>query len=202
MDAADTHVVSVENRIHNNFGVAPLPPLLFGPAPLLQIPSLPGIVSTTIPDGPNKIFIGNLPYDVDEGQLKELLQSFGPLSGFNVVRDSATGMSKVSVFCSPLGLRRSMGGAFSSFRFIFFVCVNVSMWISRDGVAIPGVWVLPVRGRRKDGCGMWPAEWYHVGRQRDSSAEVTAKGDGPERRESSLFSGGYMSLTVFPLPTD
>lgn len=33
-----------------------------------------GKVATTVPDGPNKLFIGGLPYQLTEGQLIELLQ--------------------------------------------------------------------------------------------------------------------------------
>lgn len=62
-----------------------------------MIPTLavPGVISSTVPNGPNKIYIGGLPSYLDEPQVIELLQAFGPLKGFNLVKDNSTGMSKV-----------------------------------------------------------------------------------------------------------
>jgi len=59
---------------------------------------IPGIVSTNVPDSPNKIFIGGLPAYLTEEQVKELLSSFGPLKSFNLVKDSITGNSKGYAF--------------------------------------------------------------------------------------------------------
>lgn len=61
-------------------------------------PSLLGIVSTTVPDGPNKIFIGGLPTRFNEAEVKDILSAFGPLRAFNLVRDS-NGNSKGFAFC-------------------------------------------------------------------------------------------------------
>lgn len=58
-----------------------------------------GVVSTVVQDSPHKIFIGGLPNYLNEDQVKELLVSFGPLKGFNLVKDSATGLSKGYAFC-------------------------------------------------------------------------------------------------------
>uniref|UniRef100_A0A7S1T4K8 Splicing factor U2AF subunit n=1 Tax=Compsopogon caeruleus TaxID=31354 RepID=A0A7S1T4K8_9RHOD len=63
-------------------------------APPTFNPGLLGIVSTQVPDGPNKVFIGGIPYHLTEDQIKELLQSFGPLAAFNLIKDSNTGLSK------------------------------------------------------------------------------------------------------------
>ena len=41
--------------------------------------SMPGVVSTVVPDSPNKLFIGGLPNYLNEDQVKELLTSFGAL---------------------------------------------------------------------------------------------------------------------------
>ncbi|XP_048058060.1 U2 small nuclear RNA auxiliary factor 2b isoform X1 [Chanodichthys erythropterus] len=67
---------------------------------------VPGVVSTVVPDSIHKLFIGGLPNylndDQDrlfENQVKELLTSFGPLKAFNLVKDSATGLSKGYAFC-------------------------------------------------------------------------------------------------------
>lgn len=50
-------------------------------------------------DGPDKIFVGGLPYYLTETQIKELLESFGPLRGFDLVKDWETGNSKGYAFC-------------------------------------------------------------------------------------------------------
>ena len=56
--------------------------------------NVPGVVSTVVPDSPNKVFLGGLPNYLNEDQVKELLTSFGQLRAFNLVKDSATGLSK------------------------------------------------------------------------------------------------------------
>ncbi|XP_027092020.1 splicing factor U2af large subunit B-like isoform X2 [Coffea eugenioides] len=50
-------------------------------------------------DGPDRIFVGGLPYYFTEGQIRELLESFGPLRGFDLVKDRETGNSKGYAFC-------------------------------------------------------------------------------------------------------
>ena len=61
--------------------------------------NVPGVVSTVVPDSIHKIFIGGLPNYLNEDQVKELLTSFGQLRAFNLVKDSATGLSKGYAFC-------------------------------------------------------------------------------------------------------
>jgi len=58
-----------------------------------------GVVSTVVPDSPNKVFLGGLPNYLNEDQVRELLTSFGQLRAFNLVKDSATGLSKGYAFC-------------------------------------------------------------------------------------------------------
>ncbi|XP_020626592.1 splicing factor U2AF 65 kDa subunit-like [Orbicella faveolata] len=65
---------------------------------------VPGVVSTVVPDSPHKIFIGGLPNYLSEDQVKELLASFGELKAFNLVKDSATGLSKGYAFCEYVDL--------------------------------------------------------------------------------------------------
>uniref|UniRef100_A0A9R1SP64 Splicing factor U2AF subunit n=2 Tax=Cyprinus carpio TaxID=7962 RepID=A0A9R1SP64_CYPCA len=70
---------------------------------------VPGVVSTVVPDSIHKLFIGGLPNYLNDDQqfelislcpqVKELLTSFGPLKAFNLVKDSATGLSKGYAFC-------------------------------------------------------------------------------------------------------
>jgi splicing factor U2AF subunit len=59
---------------------------------------IPGVVSTTVQDSPNKIYIGGLPTYLGDEQVMELLKSFGELKSFNLVKEGAgqTGASKVS----------------------------------------------------------------------------------------------------------
>ncbi|XP_059476744.1 splicing factor U2AF 50 kDa subunit isoform X2 [Neocloeon triangulifer] len=77
--------------------------------------NVPGVISTVVPDSPHKIFIGGLPNYLNEEQvgfsgsgqqssalgsvIKDLLSSFGQLRAFNLVKDSATGLSKGYAFC-------------------------------------------------------------------------------------------------------
>nr|GEW75461.1 splicing factor U2af large subunit B-like isoform X1 [Tanacetum cinerariifolium] len=46
-------------------------------------------------EGPDRIFVGGLPYYFTEAQVRELLESFGALRGFDLVKDRETGNSKV-----------------------------------------------------------------------------------------------------------
>ena len=68
---------------------------------MAETPSVvvPGVVSTVVQDTPHKIFIGGLPNYLNDDQIRELLTSFGPLKAFNLVKDSATGLSKGYAFC-------------------------------------------------------------------------------------------------------
>ncbi|XP_007538008.1 splicing factor U2AF 65 kDa subunit-like [Erinaceus europaeus] len=60
---------------------------------------VPGVVSTVVPDSAHKLFIGSLPNYMKEDQIKEMLAFFGPLKAFNLIKDSATGLSKGYAFC-------------------------------------------------------------------------------------------------------
>lgn len=64
-----------------------------------QATHIPGVVSTVVPDTINKVFVGGLPNYLNEDQVKELLSTFGDLRAFNLVKDSATGLSKGYAFC-------------------------------------------------------------------------------------------------------
>jgi len=50
-------------------------------------------------EDPDRIFVGGLPYFYSEAQVRELLESFGPLRGFELVTDRGTGNSKGYAFC-------------------------------------------------------------------------------------------------------
>ncbi|CAJ0748244.1 13808_t:CDS:10, partial [Entrophospora sp. SA101] len=60
---------------------------------------VPGVVSTNVPDSPNKIFIGGLPTYLNDEQVMELLKSFGELRAFNLVKDTLSCVSKGFAFC-------------------------------------------------------------------------------------------------------
>lgn len=55
-------------------------------------------MSTNVPDAEDKLFIGGLPSYLTEEQVLELVQTFGPLRAFNLVKDSTTGLSKGFAF--------------------------------------------------------------------------------------------------------
>ncbi|KAK8938517.1 Splicing factor U2af large subunit A [Platanthera zijinensis] len=50
-------------------------------------------------EGPDRVFVGGLPYYFTEAQVRELLESFGSLRGFDLVKDRETGNSKGYAFC-------------------------------------------------------------------------------------------------------
>ena len=58
-----------------------------------------GLVSTNVPDSPNKLFVGGLPGQMSEEQVLNVLQNIGPLLAFNLVKDLNTGASKGYGFC-------------------------------------------------------------------------------------------------------
>ena len=60
---------------------------------------VPGVVSTNVPDTPNKIFVGGLPTYLNDEQVMELLKAFGELRAFNLVREQNNGPSKGFAFC-------------------------------------------------------------------------------------------------------
>ncbi|XP_057825484.2 splicing factor U2af large subunit B isoform X4 [Cryptomeria japonica] len=70
------------------------------PSPHLNLAAVgltPGTVGGA--EGPDRIFVGGLPYYFTEPQIRELLESFGPLRGFDLVKDRDTGNSKGYGFC-------------------------------------------------------------------------------------------------------
>jgi splicing factor U2AF subunit len=72
----------------NDYNAALAPMINPTTAPQLDTSKL-GIVSPTVPDGPNKIFIGGLPYHLTESQVLELLSAFGAVKAFHLVKQDA-----------------------------------------------------------------------------------------------------------------
>jgi len=56
------------------------------------------ILSTQVPDGPHKIYIGGLPPSLTDVQVKELLSTFGPIKGLFLSSDDKTGLNKGYAF--------------------------------------------------------------------------------------------------------
>ncbi|KAJ0888788.1 putative RNA recognition motif domain, nucleotide-binding alpha-beta plait domain superfamily [Helianthus annuus] len=50
-------------------------------------------------EGPDRVFVGGLPCYFTEAQVRELLESFGALRGFDLIKDRETGNSKGYAFC-------------------------------------------------------------------------------------------------------
>lgn len=59
----------------------------------------PGTIETSVPDGPNKLFIGNVPVFLNEDQVMELLKAFGDVRHFDLIRDAETHRSRGMAFC-------------------------------------------------------------------------------------------------------
>lgn len=76
-------------------------PAELGPIPTISLTAL-GVVSTSVPDGPNKIFVGGLPHELGEDEIKELLMAFGPLRAFHLVKETGSNVSKGYAFCEYL----------------------------------------------------------------------------------------------------
>lgn len=61
-----------------------------------------GVVSSDVPDSPNKICVTNVPLYLTEEQVTELLVSFGELRGFVLAKDQSTDESRVCFQIQPL----------------------------------------------------------------------------------------------------
>jgi len=64
-----------------------------------EVRHIDGVIGTNVPDTENKLFIGGLPMALGDGDVRDLLQTIGPLSSFNLVKDSSTNNSKGFAFC-------------------------------------------------------------------------------------------------------
>ena len=50
-------------------------------------------------EGPDRIFVAGIPYSLTDAQIREILETFGALRGFDLVKDKETGNSKGYAFC-------------------------------------------------------------------------------------------------------
>ncbi|KAL7522054.1 hypothetical protein ACHAWX_006754 [Stephanocyclus meneghinianus] len=76
----------------NDYNPALAPVLSMDTMPMFDTSKL-GIVSQTVQDGPNKIFIGGLPYHLVESQVLELLSAFGAVKAFHLVKNDPTAVT-------------------------------------------------------------------------------------------------------------
>ena len=64
------------------------------PNPDLKLEVLGLTPGANAADGPDRIFIGGLPYFFSEDNVRELLSTFGEVQAFDLVRDRDSGNSK------------------------------------------------------------------------------------------------------------
>lgn len=74
-------------------------PANLGPIPVLNLDGLGSTGTATVTNGPGKVFIGGLPYNLQDEQVMELLGAFGPIKAFHQVRDPGSVTSKGYGFC-------------------------------------------------------------------------------------------------------
>ena len=82
---------SLKIKRPNDYSEALAPRVHPSALPNLDVSRL-GMISGTILDGPNKIFIGGLHYHLTDAQVLELLQAFGPVKAFHLVKADPEGV--------------------------------------------------------------------------------------------------------------
>lgn len=94
-----SQMTTIRVRRPNDYRPELLPPS--GPIPVLNLSGILDDPSGKAPAnfGPNKIFIGGLPYNLTDDQIMELLSAFGPIKNFHQVRDPGSATSKGYAFC-------------------------------------------------------------------------------------------------------
>lgn len=87
LDGIDIHGKGkVKVKRPNDYNPTMAPKVHPSAIPSLDVSRL-GIISGTVQDGPNKIFIGGLHYHLTEDQVLELLQAFGKVKSFHLVKN-------------------------------------------------------------------------------------------------------------------
>ncbi|KAI9889554.1 MAG: hypothetical protein M1814_005157 [Vezdaea aestivalis] len=69
------------------------------PTPTEESTEAEGVVSSTVPDSPNKICISSIPPGFDDDLVTQLLVEFGALKAFVLVKDRGTSESRGIAFC-------------------------------------------------------------------------------------------------------
>lgn len=74
-------------------------PKNFNPPPNAKKYTIAGLISSRVPDGPHKIFLGGLPLNLMDAEVQAIAASFGQLSAFSLIKDRS-GLSKgYAFFC-------------------------------------------------------------------------------------------------------
>uniref|UniRef100_A0A0A9X2Q7 Splicing factor U2AF 65 kDa subunit n=1 Tax=Lygus hesperus TaxID=30085 RepID=A0A0A9X2Q7_LYGHE len=60
--------------------------------------TIPGAIPSNVENGPNKIFLGSIPRDMTDIEVREIVENIGKLSAFNLVKDINDGSSKGYAF--------------------------------------------------------------------------------------------------------
>lgn len=123
--------------VSSGFSAAPGGPPASAPLAIAAITAIPASVSNQVQDGPNKVFLGNLPKGLQAGEVYELVSVFGPLRAFHlpmdgpmnkgfgffeymdamVTEDALDAMSGLSIGPRKLTVNRSQkGGASNNFN--------------------------------------------------------------------------------------
>jgi len=55
---------------------------------------LPGMMNQAVPDGPDKVFIGNIPLSLTDDEVKAFVNSYGELKAFQLAKEPGTNISK------------------------------------------------------------------------------------------------------------
>jgi len=92
MDGIECQGTPFKIRRHSDFTPDPKNPP--------QKYNIPGIISTQVENDQNKIFLGPLPVNLTDDDVKKLVTSFGPLRAFSLVKDIKSGQSKGFAFFS------------------------------------------------------------------------------------------------------
>lgn len=66
----------------------------FVPPPVFAAQNVEAFFAEVVPDSPNKLFVGGVPFSFDESALRELLQSIGPIKALGLARDPLTRLSR------------------------------------------------------------------------------------------------------------
>lgn len=75
-------------------------PRNFTPDPNTKKYTIPGLVSSQVPDGPHKIFLGGLPNHLMDAEVQAIAASFGQLEAFSLVKERDSMISKGYAFFS------------------------------------------------------------------------------------------------------
>ncbi|XP_052327793.1 splicing factor U2AF 65 kDa subunit-like [Oncorhynchus keta] len=94
------HITPLQYKAMQAAGQIPataLLPTMVTPEGLASTHTSVPVVGSQMTRQTRRLYVGNIPFGITE--VKELLISFGPLKAFNLVKDSATGLSKGYAFC-------------------------------------------------------------------------------------------------------